>query len=110
MACKCTCRCLVTMSSVNTRNETRHLRTNLWPAYYKCDVRRSLIIQGNDHVTQPKLHCTAREEVKFVVQWKKEMYMSQREEGYRKIKLYQLHCHSELLLQETVYPYKFHTS
>ena len=33
----------------------------------------------------------------------------QREEGYGKIKLHHLHCHSELLLQETVYPYKSHT-
>ena len=28
--------------------------------------------------------------------------------GYGKIKLHHLHCHSELLLQETVYPYKSH--
>ena len=35
--------------------------------------------------------------------------MSQREEGYGKIKLQHFHCHFEVLLHETVYLYKFHT-
>ena len=30
-------------------------------------------------------------------------------DGYGKIKLHHLHYHSELLLQQTAYPYKFHT-
>ena len=28
----------------------------------------------HDHATRLKSHCTAREEVKWVVQWKKEMF------------------------------------
>ena len=50
-----------------------------------CDVAR-VTGTGNDHATQPKLHCTAREEVKLILQWKKLGNMSQREEGYGKEK------------------------
>ena len=43
---------------------------------------------GDDLTTWPKSHCTAREEVKMAVQWKKEM--SQKEQGYEKIELHHL--------------------
>ena len=52
---------------------------------------------------------TAQSERKLISHAMEEGDVSQREEGYEKIKLHHLHCHSELPLLETVYPYKFHT-
>ena len=53
----------------------------------------------NDHATQ-----TAQPERKsnWLCSGRKKRVTG--EEGYGKIKLHHLHCHSELLLQETVYP------
>ena len=45
----------------------------MWLAYFKCDVDHGHR-NDHDHATRPKLHCTAREEVKLVKQWKKEKF------------------------------------
>ena len=62
------------MSGVNTSNVTG----TYGPGYmaYILQVCYRSWTQGNDHnhATRPKLHCTAREEVKLVMQWKKEMF------------------------------------
>ena len=61
-------------------------------------------VKTNGHhgmTMQHKLHNQRGSQVGCAME---EGNVSQREEGYGKIKLHHLHCHSELLLQETVYP------
>ena len=65
--------------------------------------------QGMTMTMQHDPSYTAQSERKLISHAMEEGGVSQREEGYEKIKLHHLHCHSELPLLETVYPYKFHT-
>ena len=76
----------------------------IWPTHFKSAVDHGHKDSRNDHdhAMRPTLHCTAREEIKLVMQWKKEMFHRAGEKGYGKIKLHHLHCHSELPLLETV--------
>ena len=86
---------MTVMTSPENKEFNRHLWTRLWPAYYKRDVdqgHHGMIIRHN----QSYVHCTTREEVKLVVQWKKEM--CHRGRRAMEIKLHHPHCHSELLL------------
>ena len=76
MVCKDTCRCLVTiimMNPVSTRNVTGPYGMGNGLLTFKCDSIY-IIDTGNNLATRPKSHCTIREEVKLVLQWKKEVY------------------------------------
>ena len=74
----------------------RHIWARLWPAYYMCDVARSQT-QGMTMPHNPSDTAQLERKLNWLCNaWKKEI--CQREEGYGKMKLHHLHCHSELLL------------
>ena len=79
----------------------------IWPTYFKCALDH-----GHKGMTMTMRHdpsYTAQPERKLNWSCNGRRNVSQREEGYEKIKLHHFHYHSELPLLETVYPYKFHT-